>query len=89
MSRAPTRDIQKTGCEPPSLMALFLRSALMAAAARFAVSTAFFACLARRGIHFARIIALGLAAAIGAKHFIRLDLYQLVKFLAARFAFVL
>ena len=66
-----------------------INTQLFAAAARFAISAAFFTRLSRRRIHFARIIALGLAAAIRAKHFVRIDLYQLVKFLAARFAFVL
>jgi hypothetical protein len=61
----------------------------LATAASFAISRAFLARLARRGIHFARIIALRFAAAIGTKHFIRVHTYQFFKTLSASFAFVL
>lgn len=66
-----------------------INTQLFAAAARFAISAAFFARLSRRRIHFARIIALCFPAAVGTGHFVRIYLYQLVKFLAAGFAFVL
>ena len=62
---------------------------LAATAAGFAISRAFFALLARSRIHFARIIPLRFAAAVGTVYFVRVDKHQLVEFLSAIFTFVL
>ena len=61
----------------------------MTTAARLAISRAFFARFARRGIHCAVIIAFCFASAIGTNDFIRVYFHQLVKTFSAIFAFVL
>ena len=79
-----SRDIYKKKKNGP-----FARLILMATTAGFAVPRAFFRSRTRCGIHFARIIALCFAAAVGAVHFIGIYAHKLVEFLAAVFAFVL
>ena len=61
----------------------------MAPATRLAVTRAFFRLLARRRIHLSRIIPRRLSPAVGTRHFIRVNLYQLFKSLSANRAFVL
>ena len=61
----------------------------MTTAAGFTIPRAFFRALPRGRIHRARIIALRLAAAIGARHFVRVHFHQLFKTLSASRTFIL
>ena len=61
----------------------------MATAAGFTIPRAFFRALPRGRIHRARIIALRLAAAIRARHFVRVHFHQLFKTLSASRTFIL
>ena len=61
----------------------------MATTTGFAVSTAFFARLARGGQHRARIAAFANAVTFGAAHLVGKAFYQLVKLFFALLAFVL
>ena len=61
----------------------------MTTATGFTIPRAFFRALPRGRIHRARIIALRLAAAIRARHFVRVHFHQLFKTLSASGTFIL
>lgn len=72
-----------------ALLDAFFHKILMTATASFAISRTFFALLARRRIHFARIITSCFPATFGTLHFIQIRFHQFIKTFSTFHAFIL